>query len=154
MFIDANFLTITKFNHASFDELTATIISTLSGILLNFDISGAKFALPDDEWNIQPENVLVGPPPDVRPRPNPPIAGIPAGPPPVLPIGALNEADINLANMQLNYHNAATIIIEKKNQTYSVSNTQRFFSTPKQPSSVEFLQLIKKRTRFSSTAES
>jgi hypothetical protein len=108
-FIDANFQTITKFNRANFDELTATIISTLAGILLNFDISGAKFALPDEAWNVQPENVIVGPPADVRPRPNPPIAGIPAGPPPVLPIGALSAADINLANMQLNYHNAATI---------------------------------------------
>ena len=48
-FIDANFQTITKFNRASFDELTATIISTLFGLLLNFDISGAKFALPDEK---------------------------------------------------------------------------------------------------------
>ena len=107
-FIDANFQTITKFNCASFDELTATIISTLSGMLLNFDISGAKFALLDEEWNVQSENVIVGPPPDIRPRPHPPIAGIPAGPPFALPVGALNAADINLANMQLNYHNATT----------------------------------------------
>ena len=106
-FIDANFQTISKFNRASFDKLTATIISTLSGIQLNFDISGAKFTLPDEEWNVQPENIIVGPPPDVRPRPNPPIAGILAGPPPVLPVGPLNAADINIANMNLNYHNAA-----------------------------------------------
>ena len=57
--------------------------------------------------NVQPENVIVGPPPDIRLRPHPPIAGIPAGPPPALPVGALNTADINLANMQLNNHNAA-----------------------------------------------
>ena len=52
-FIDATFLTITKFNRVSFDELTATIISTLSGILLNFDISGANFALPDEDWSLK-----------------------------------------------------------------------------------------------------
>jgi len=36
------------------------LLSTLSGVLLNFDVSGAKFALPDEEWNAQPENILVG----------------------------------------------------------------------------------------------
>ena len=32
-FIDAKFLTINKFNRAEFDELTAIVILTLSGIL-------------------------------------------------------------------------------------------------------------------------
>ena len=49
-FIDANFLTIKNFNRATFDELAAIVISTLAGILLNFDPSGAKFASPDHEW--------------------------------------------------------------------------------------------------------
>ena len=106
-FIDANFTTISHFKRATFDEMAAIIISTLSGILLNFDVSGAKFALPDAIWEIQPENILAGPPEAIRPRPDPPIPGIPAGPPPVLPIGPINAADINIANMNLNYHNAA-----------------------------------------------
>ena len=107
-FMYANFLTITKLNRTIFDQFTTTIISTISKILLNLDISGPKFAFPDKEWNIQPENTLVGPPAGIRPRPNLPIAGKPAGPPLALPIGALNAVDINLANMQLNYHNAST----------------------------------------------
>ena len=65
----------------------------MAGILLNFDQSGAKFALPDHKWNNQPENILI-------------VPGISAGPPPALPVGALNAADMNIANMQLNYHNA------------------------------------------------
>jgi len=69
-FIDANFLTINKFNRASFDEFTATIISILSGILLKFVIYGAKFALPVEELNVQPENVLFGLSAEIRPRPN------------------------------------------------------------------------------------
>ena len=106
-FIDANFITISHFKRGTFDELAAIIISTLGGILLNFDVSGAKFALPDAEWESQPENILAGPPEAIRPRPNPPIPGIPAGPPPALPVGPINAADINIANMNLNYHNAA-----------------------------------------------
>ena len=43
----------------------------------------------------------------IRPRPNPPLPGIPAGPSPVLPIGILNAAEIKMANLKLNYHNAA-----------------------------------------------
>ena len=39
-FIDANFLIIKNFNRATFDELAAIVISTLAGILLNFDPSG------------------------------------------------------------------------------------------------------------------
>ena len=61
-FIDANFITISHFKRGTFDELAAIIISTLGGILLNFDVSGAKFALPDAEWESQPENILAGPP--------------------------------------------------------------------------------------------
>ena len=49
----------------------------------------------------------MGPPTVIRPRPDPPLPGIPAGPPPVLPVGALPAADINIANMQLNYHKVA-----------------------------------------------
>ena len=101
-FIDANFTTINHFRRATFDEMAAILISTLSGILLNFDVSAAKFALPDAIWEIQPENILAGPPEAIRPRPNPPTPGIPAGPPPVLPIGPINAADINIANMNLN----------------------------------------------------
>ena len=93
-FIDSNFVTITNFKRSTFDELSAIVILTLSGVLLNFDPSGAKFALPDAEWENQPENILVGPPAAIRPRPNAPIPGVPAGPPPVLPIGPLNAAEI------------------------------------------------------------
>ena len=106
-FIDANFITIKNFKRATFDELAAILVSTLAGILLNFDPSGAKFALPDAEWELQPENILAGPPAAIRPRPIPPLPGIPAGPPPALPVGALNAAEINMANLQLNYYNAA-----------------------------------------------
>ena len=106
-FVDTNFNTIQQFERSSFDELASIIISTLAGILLNFDQSGAKFALPDSEWNSQPENITVGPPETIRPRPNPPLPGIPSGPPPVLPIGILNAAEMKMANLQLNYHNAA-----------------------------------------------
>ena len=106
-FIDSNFVTINFFKRATFDELSAIVISTLSGILLNFDPSDAKFALPDSEWEQQPENILVGPFAAIRPRPNQPIPGIPAGPPPVLPAGALNAADINMAYLQLNYYTSA-----------------------------------------------
>ena len=38
-FIDANFVTINNFKLATFDELSAIVISTLSGFLLNFDPS-------------------------------------------------------------------------------------------------------------------
>ena len=106
-YIDSNFGTINSFKRATFDELSAIVISTLSGILLNFDQSGAKFALPDAEWENQPENILVGPPAGIRPRPNAPLPGVPAGPPPDLPIGPLNAAEINSANLHLNYHTAA-----------------------------------------------
>ena len=106
-FIDSNFVTITNFKRSTFDELSAIVISTLSGILTNFDPSGAKFALPDSEWENQPENILVGPPAAIRNRPNAPLPGVPAGPPPALPIGPLNAGDINSANMLLNYHTAA-----------------------------------------------
>jgi len=36
-----------------------------------------------------------------------PLPGIPAGPPPVLPIRIWNAAEMKVANIQLNYHNAA-----------------------------------------------
>jgi len=87
--------------------MNSIVITTLAGILRNFDQSGAKFALLDSKWNKQPENVLVGPPASIRQRPDPPLPGIPAGPPPVLPIGILNAAEIKMTNLQLNYHNAA-----------------------------------------------
>jgi len=87
--------------------LTAIVISTLSGILLNFDVTGAKIVFPDEEWNAQPENIFVGPPAGIQPRPNPPIPEIPAGPLPVLPVGPLNAAVIKIANMNLNYHTVA-----------------------------------------------
>jgi len=61
----------------------------------------------DSEWNSQPENIIAGPQETIRPRPNPPLPGIPAGPPPVLPIGILNAAEMKMANLQLNCHNAA-----------------------------------------------
>jgi len=108
-FIDANIITIKHFKRSTFDEMSAIVISTLFGVLLNFDVSGAKFALPDEQWNSQTENILVGPPARIRPRLNPPIPGIPARPPPVLSVGPLNAADINIANMNLNYHTAAVI---------------------------------------------
>ena len=47
-------------------------------MLLNFDVTGAKVALRDEVSDIQSKNIVVGPPDKVRPRPNPPIAGIPA----------------------------------------------------------------------------
>jgi hypothetical protein len=106
-FIDANFVTINHFKRSTFDEMSAIVIATLSGVLTNFDPSGAKFALPDQEWQQQPENILVGPPATIRQRPNPPIPGEPAGMPPALPAGPLNAAEINMANLQLNYYNAA-----------------------------------------------
>ena len=83
-FIDTNFNTIQQFERSSFDELASIVISTLAGILLNFDQSGAKFALPESEWNSQPENITAGPRETIRPRPSPPLPGIPAGEPPVL----------------------------------------------------------------------
>ena len=51
--------------------------------------------------------MLVGPPAAIRQRPDPPLPEIPAGPPPVVPIGILNAAEMKMANLQLNYHNAA-----------------------------------------------
>ena len=48
-FVDANFVTINNFKRSTFDEISAIVILTLSGILLNFDVSNAKFALPDAE---------------------------------------------------------------------------------------------------------
>ena len=85
--------------------MVAIVISTLAEILLTFHLSGAKFALADAEWEIQPGNILAGPSAAIRQRPDPPLPGIPAGfLPPVLPV---NAADINIANMQLNYHTAA-----------------------------------------------
>jgi len=105
--IDTNFSTINLFKRSTFDEITAIVISTLTGILLNFDASGAKIVLPDEEWNTQPENILVGLQAEIRPRRNSPIPGIPAGPPAALPVGRLNAAVINIANMNLIYHTAA-----------------------------------------------
>ena len=49
-FIDANFVRITHFKRSTFDEMSAVVIATLSGVLTNLDPSGAKFALPDSEW--------------------------------------------------------------------------------------------------------
>ena len=104
-FVDTNFNIIQQFERLSFDELASIVITTLAGILLDFDQSGAKFALPDSEWIFQPENIIAGPPAEtIRPRPNPPLPGIPAGPPPVLPIGILNAAEIShcvLINVRL-----------------------------------------------------
>ena len=106
-FIDANFITINHFKRSTFDEMSAIVISALSGVLLNFNVSDEKFALPDAEWETQADNILAGPPAAIRQRPNPPIPRIPVGSPPVPPVGPLNAADINIANMNLNYHNAA-----------------------------------------------
>ena len=106
-FVDTIFITIQQFERSYFDELTSIVNSTLAGILLNFDPSGAKFALPDHEWDNQPENILVGPPAAIRQRPDPPLSGIPAGPPSVLPVGILNATEMKMTNLQLNYHNAA-----------------------------------------------
>jgi hypothetical protein len=61
-FIDSNFSTVNYFKGSTFEESTAIVILTFSEILLNFDVSGAKFALLDKEWDIQPENFLIGPP--------------------------------------------------------------------------------------------
>jgi len=87
--------------------LVAIFISTLAGILLDFDPSGAKFGLSDHEWNNLPKNILVGPSAAIRQQPDPPLPGISAGPPPVLLVRALNAADINIENVQLNYHTVA-----------------------------------------------
>ena len=56
-FVDANLVTINQFKRSTFYELSAIVIATLSGVLTNFDPSGAKFALPDSEWQHQPENI-------------------------------------------------------------------------------------------------
>ena len=53
-FVDANVSTIEKFQRSSLDVLAWIVVSTLTGVLLNFDQSVAKFALPDYEWNEQP----------------------------------------------------------------------------------------------------
>ena len=50
-------------------------------------MSGANFVLPDKEWDTQPGNILVQTP--------------------ALPLGPLNAADINIVNMNLNYHTTA-----------------------------------------------
>ena len=42
--VDSNFITINQFKRSTFDELSAIVIATLSGVLTNFDPSGAKFA--------------------------------------------------------------------------------------------------------------
>ena len=105
--VDTSFDTIQQLERSSFDELASIVTSNLAGVLPSFDQSGAKFALLDSEWNSQPENIIAGPPAAIRPRPNPPLKRILAGPPPVLPIGILNATEIKLANLQLNYHNAA-----------------------------------------------
>ena len=60
----ANFSTIDHFKRSTFDEMLAIVISTLFGVLLNFDVSRAKFVFSDEEWNNQPENTLVGPQPE------------------------------------------------------------------------------------------
>jgi len=99
IFVDTNFYTIKQFERSNFDELASIVISTLAGVLINFDPSGAKFALPDSEWNSQTENIIAGPPAGIRPRPNPPLPGIPSGPPAVLQIGVLNAAKINMTNV-------------------------------------------------------
>ena len=123
-FIDANFKTITRIARETFDELIAILIATLAGVLREYDISGAKLILPESEWCIQPENIipeiLAAPgiaavPAGIRPRPPPPAAGIPAGAPPVLPAGPLNAADINNANVQLNFYNAAKLAEKEAN---------------------------------------
>ena len=49
-FVDTNFNTIQQFERSSFDELASIVISTLAGILLNFDQYEAKFALPDTNF--------------------------------------------------------------------------------------------------------
>jgi len=66
-FVDTNFNTIQQFKRSSFDELASIVITTLAGILLNFDQSGAKFAVPDSEWNTQQENIIAGSPAEIQP---------------------------------------------------------------------------------------
>ena len=105
--IDTNFNTIQQFERSSFNELASIVITTLAGTLLNFDQSGAKFASPDSEWNSQQENIIARPPETIRPRANPPLTGIPAGPSPVQPLGILNTAEMKMADLQVNYHIAA-----------------------------------------------
>ena len=58
-FVDTNLNSIRQFERSSFDEVASVVITTLAGILLNFYQSGAKFALPDSEWNSQPENIIA-----------------------------------------------------------------------------------------------
>ena len=79
-FVDTNFSTIKQFDRSSFDELASIVISTLAGVLLNFDQSGANFALPGSKGNSQLENIIAGLPAGTRPCQNPPLPGIPAEP--------------------------------------------------------------------------
>jgi len=75
--------------------IASIVISIIAGVLLNLDQSGAKFALPDEEWNTQPENIIVGPPAGIRPHRTKNTNRTRAA----LPAGALIAADINIANM-------------------------------------------------------
>ena len=65
----------------------------MGGVLLNFDQSGAKYAIPDSKRNSQTESIIAGPP-----------AGIPCGTSPVLQTGVLNAAETDMADIQLKYH--------------------------------------------------
>jgi hypothetical protein len=92
-FFKADFLTMKRFKRATFDELAVIVISTSAGVLLNFDQSGRME---------QPTRKYIGrTTARVRPRPDPPISGIPSGPPSVL------SAEMNMANLQLNDHTTA-----------------------------------------------
>jgi hypothetical protein len=104
--------------------LAAIVISTLAGVLLNFNQSVAKFALPDDEWNARPENILLGPPAGIRRLPDSPVPRIPAGSPAALPVGPLNAEDINLADLLLNYHNAAVYREKESNALCCTKQTK------------------------------
>jgi len=99
-FVDANLSTIQQFQKDSFDVLAAIVTPTLAGVVLNFDQSGTKFALPDDERKIRPsKNIVVARPAGVPPLPVHRLSRILAGP--------LSAVDINIANIQLNYNTAA-----------------------------------------------
>ena len=70
-FIDAKLSTINHFKKINISQLF------FRNFILNFNMFGAKFALPDEEWDIYPENILVGLPAEIRPCPNSPmLAGI------------------------------------------------------------------------------
>jgi len=112
-FIQANFETISRFGKDNYQENMDLIVTTLEGTNPDFDESGMKSLLPNEIWNIQPENQLANG--AIRGKPMDPAPGIPPGPSPIEPAPPLTAAEMNYSALCLNHYQARIAANSKAN---------------------------------------